>query len=334
MNTTVATQETGPSVIQDMATRFGMDKRAFESTIRATCMPGNVQVSNEQFAAFLLVAKQYDLNPLTKEIYAFPAKSGGIQPIVGIDGWCNIINSHPQLDGITFEDKMLEGKLTAITCRINRKDREHPIECTEYLSECARDTQPWKQWPIRMLRHKALIQCARYAFGFSGIVEQDEAERQEMIDVTPQDGNQNFMRNLRHELQDHINAPTKEMAKEAAAQVASGASLTKTPFKTHTARGEYRKNVMAALEKATSPEEIASILGSYSEIDTMSTSENEHDRFAARDILAHYSLLRTRLLIATRETPEEDTGTFDEEEVPAFLRDKKAMDAEFNSKVG
>ena len=28
-----------------------------------------------------------------------------------------------------------------------------------------------------MLRHKALIQCARYAFGLSGIVDPDEAER-------------------------------------------------------------------------------------------------------------------------------------------------------------
>jgi hypothetical protein len=30
---------------------------------------------------------------------------------------------------------------------------------------------------MRMLRHKALIQAARLAFGFSGIYDQDEAER-------------------------------------------------------------------------------------------------------------------------------------------------------------
>jgi hypothetical protein len=29
--------------------------------------------------------------------------------------------------------------------------------------------------PKRMLRHKALIQCARVAFGFSGIFDEDEA---------------------------------------------------------------------------------------------------------------------------------------------------------------
>jgi hypothetical protein len=45
-----------------------------------------------------------------------------------------------------------------------------------------------------MLRHKALIQCARYAFGFGGIVDPDEAER--MVDVTPRD-NSDLERSLK-----------------------------------------------------------------------------------------------------------------------------------------
>ena len=37
-----------------------------------------------------------------------------------------------------------------------------------------------------MLRHKALIQAARYAFGLGGIYDPDEGERiKEMIDITP-----------------------------------------------------------------------------------------------------------------------------------------------------
>ena len=44
--------------------------------------------------------------------------------------------------------------------------------------ECKkRDVAPWKSHPRRMLRHKAMIQCARLAFGFAGIYDQDEAER-------------------------------------------------------------------------------------------------------------------------------------------------------------
>lgn len=171
------------SVLVAMADRYGMEPGAFEQTVRATVCPANV--SREQFAAFLLVAKEHRLNPLTKEIYAFPAKGGGIQPIVGIDGWARIINEHPAFDGMAFIDERDSGELVAITCRMYRKDRTHPIEATEYMAECKRGTDVWKTWPRRMLRHKAMIQAARYAFGFSGIVDQDEYERQVEPVATP-----------------------------------------------------------------------------------------------------------------------------------------------------
>jgi hypothetical protein len=45
------------------------------------------------------------------------------------------------------------------------------------MAECKRNAGPWLSHPYRMLRHKSMIQCARLAFGFVGIYEQDEAER-------------------------------------------------------------------------------------------------------------------------------------------------------------
>ena len=165
-----------PSLIGAMARAYNMEPKAFADAVRATCMPANA--SNEEFAAFLMVAKEYDLNPITREIYAFPKKGGGIQPIVGIDGWMNLINSHPQCDGIEFVDEFDDKKnLVSITCRIFRKDRNRPTMVTEYMAECKRPTEPWQKWPARMLRHKAAIQCARYAFGFAGIIDPEEAER-------------------------------------------------------------------------------------------------------------------------------------------------------------
>jgi len=180
MTTEVATQQPR-SIVQDMADQYGMDRRAFEATLKATVIPANV--SNEQFAAFLLVAKEYNLNPLTKEIWAFPARNGGISPIVSIDGWANIINSNPAMDGLEYEDIFTDGLLSAIKCVIYRKDRSRPIAITEYMNECKGNTDTWKRWPARMLRHKATIQCARMAFGFSGIYDEDEINR--MVDITP-----------------------------------------------------------------------------------------------------------------------------------------------------
>ena len=166
------------SLVVAMAQRYGLQPDKFLQTIKSTVFPSDRQASDEQLAAFLTVAKQYDLNPFIKEIYALPAKGGGIVPIVSIDGWCSLINRQPQLDGIEFVDDVGEnGKLVSVTCKIFRKDRSHATCVTEYMSECMRGTDTWAKYPFRMLRHKALIQCARYAFALSGIYDPDEAER-------------------------------------------------------------------------------------------------------------------------------------------------------------
>lgn len=180
-------QQPQRSLVAVMAAKYEIEQENFLSTIKATVIGPNA--SREELIAFLLVANKYDLNPLTKEIYAFPKKGGGIQPIVSVDGWANIINSHPDFDGMEFHDLLGEShELLAITCKMYRKDRSHPIECTEYMAECKRGTDVWRQWPRRMLRHKAMIQAARYAFGLAGIMEPDEAERAESVgwSQTPQ----------------------------------------------------------------------------------------------------------------------------------------------------
>lgn len=168
-----------------LAERFEMgSSENLPQTLMATAFRGQ-QVTPDQMTALLVVANQHGLNPWTNEIYAFP-NNGGIIPIVGVDGWSRIMNDHPQYDGIEFK---FDEQEHSCTCTIYRKDRKHPIVVTEYLNECQRNTQPWKSHPKRMLRHKAMIQCARLAFGFTGIYDQDEAERiaenREPIDVTP-----------------------------------------------------------------------------------------------------------------------------------------------------
>ena len=90
-----------PGVIADMAKRFGMNSEAFERTVRATCLPPDRktgrEATREEFAAFLLVAKTYDLNPLTREIYGMPKKGGGIQAVVSVDGWAEAGQFQPCL---------------------------------------------------------------------------------------------------------------------------------------------------------------------------------------------------------------------------------------------
>ena len=174
-----------------LAQRLNINEQEAQQIVINTLMKAKKgqNATNEEFVTFLAIASEYKLNPLTKEIYAF-SNRGAIQPIVSIDGWLKIINSHPQCDGMEFIDSLDDkGNLISVTCKIYRKDRTRHTEVTEYLSECQQEnSDPWKRWPARMLRHKATIQCARYAFGLSGIVDPDEAERIESVtekDITP-----------------------------------------------------------------------------------------------------------------------------------------------------
>lgn len=154
--------------------QLDVDPAELTSVLKATAFKG--QVSDAQMSALLIVAQQYGLNPWTKELFAFPDPQNGIVPVVSVDGWARIVNERPEFDGIEFEFSGAGADL-ACTCRIYRKDRNRPTVITEYLAECVRGTKPWQSHPRRMLRHKALIQCGRLAFGFAGIHDADEAER-------------------------------------------------------------------------------------------------------------------------------------------------------------
>jgi len=165
------------SALAEMAGRYGMSERALSDAIMASIMPDPQKNPWDQndFRAFVVIANEYELNPFTKEIYAYAKRGGGIQNIVGIDGWCKILNRQDAFDGIEFEYEEDEtGKLISVTSVIYRKDRARPVRTPEYFDECFRPTEPWKTMPRRMLRHKALMQGARYAFGISGVMDEEE----------------------------------------------------------------------------------------------------------------------------------------------------------------
>lgn len=221
MSTTAITTTTAQpvqaktSVIAALAGRLDCDQTKLvpllKKTAFATCK------TDEEFMAMCMVANTYNLNPILKEVYAFPSKGGAVVPIVGVDGWIKIMNSHPQFDGIEFEETN-----DACTARIYRKDRSHPITATEWLAECVGNTEPWKRWPRRMLRHKAMIQCARLAFGFAGIYDEDEgrriAEAQEAEEVANAEPPKTSQKGLRGALGIKDNptpAPTAETPSEA-----------------------------------------------------------------------------------------------------------------------
>ncbi len=184
------------SLLASMAARFGMEPNVLFDTLKGTIMKADKDgrvPSNEEMVAFLIVANKYQLNPFTKEIYAFPDKRAGVVPIVSTDGWTKLMVSHETYKTHSFKyaDKSVDlaGAKSCpewCECDIEKKDGSHVV-IREYLDEVYRPAfegksgykidGPWQSHTKRMLRHKVKIQAAREAFGFSGIYDEDEAER-------------------------------------------------------------------------------------------------------------------------------------------------------------
>lgn len=192
-------QNSSTSLVGRFSEKYGVDSTKLLDTLKATAFKqsGDRQITNEQMCALMIVSEKYDLNPFLKEIHAYPEKQGGIVPVIGVDGWDHIMNSHPAFDGVEFRqcDNSCKVDDDAKDCPewieavIYRKDRSKPIIVREYIDECYKPAfekqgnggykikGPWQTHTKRQLRHKALIQCARIAFGFSGVYDEDEGRR-------------------------------------------------------------------------------------------------------------------------------------------------------------
>jgi len=178
--------KTALSLFGRLGERYGVPPGNLLATMKDTVFnPGKdkngapkAPFSDTELVAALILAEQYDLNPFAREIYVARGEGGRLLVIVPVDGWSKIVNRRNDYDGVDFEHIEGEGgKLKAVTGRMYVKGRRRPVEVTEWMSECYRDTGPWNSHPRRMLRHKAYIQTARIAFGLAGIVDDDEAER-------------------------------------------------------------------------------------------------------------------------------------------------------------
>lgn len=167
------------TALPELASRLSVDTKTLQNTLKATAFKDCK--TNEQFISAVVIANTYKLNPLLKELYAFPGKGGSVIPIVSLDGWVSLVNRQKDFDGVSLtenEDPESAAGLKSVTAKFFLKNKSQPIEVTEYMAECYNDSkEPWRKWPRRMLRHKAYIQGARIAFGFSGIYDQDEADR-------------------------------------------------------------------------------------------------------------------------------------------------------------
>lgn len=186
-----AAQETKPKVARSLETLIdralelsGMTYPTFVRSVTQNAFGSLTAWSEADLERLLLACESLGLSPVGRDMYAVSQDGQKSLAVIalGIDGWARIINAHPAFDGLEFNEShgLVDGVPEWISCSIYRRDRRVALTVKEYLSECRRDTSAWQTHPRRMLRHKALVHCARLAFDLPtslGVYEPDEAER-------------------------------------------------------------------------------------------------------------------------------------------------------------
>ena len=129
-----------------------------------------IVVPAKTILTLLRVARQYELDPLQEEVL-LTQYDDHWQVSISVDGWIKLINKHPAFVGISFTEspETDQGLPLWMECTIHRSDRAIPTTVREYLTEVLYDSDIWKKMPRRMLRHRALQQCARLAIGISEV---------------------------------------------------------------------------------------------------------------------------------------------------------------------
>lgn len=162
-------------VLGELAVTYQMDEKDFLTAVKAQCFKDGV-ASDAQLMMLLSFARQYSLNPLAKECYAF-VSGGKVNIGVQTDGWSTIANRDPSYDGQEIEYEFGDGaEPIAITSKTYVKGRAHPTVYRAAMAEWKRATDVWKQMPSHQLFLKARNQGIRFALGVSAY-DPDDLER-------------------------------------------------------------------------------------------------------------------------------------------------------------
>ena len=172
------------SIVDRSVLRSGLSYDSFVRLLILSALSRLTIWTQADLDRLLMLSERLGLDPLNNEIFATEVmpesgKKVRIVFVVGVDGWSKIINSHPQFDGMKFVESAPGDEELPLyfECTRFRTDWMVATSVREYMYEAHTGQGAWLTHPRRMLRHKAMVQCARICFGLSGVYDSDEAQR-------------------------------------------------------------------------------------------------------------------------------------------------------------
>jgi len=123
-----------------------------------------IGIPSKTILSLLRTAFTKNLDPLKEEIGFIQYEDDGWQVHISIEGWIKLLNQHTAFHGLTFteSENLIEGVPEWLECSLYTKDRMLPITIREYFLEVKGEQEIWRKMPRRMLRFRALQQCARF----------------------------------------------------------------------------------------------------------------------------------------------------------------------------
>ena len=146
--------------------------------------------SEQEFGLLMQLAKTYQLDPFTRQIWLVKYPGSPAQIFAGRDGYLAIAHKSGQFDGIESGSRINEEGDVVGYCTVWRKDMSRPFHVEVLLDEYNTKKSLWASKPRTMIQKVAEAQCLRKAFSVSGLYSPEEfdepvQQQRQMKDVTP-----------------------------------------------------------------------------------------------------------------------------------------------------
>lgn len=163
------------------------NKETYLELIQKTIAPN---ASHSELSTFLYLGKEYNLDPLKKEIY-FIKYGGKASILISRDGYLKIANENPQFNGLESEavyvgDKVTKrkdgsllieygeahmifdkSKLIGAFCNVFRKDRDQAVSVFVNIKEYYKKSNIWDQYTSTMIIKVAESSALKKAFSIN-----------------------------------------------------------------------------------------------------------------------------------------------------------------------
>ena len=156
--------------IQAAAQRSGLSYAAFVQQLLQSAFSGLIAWQHSDVERLFWLAERLGLDPLERDLIAIP-QADPFPPSLGfmitVDGWVKLLHRHPRFRGLAFEEapSAAAGPPAWVSCTLHWEGLSCPWVVREWAAEHRSLHESWLYYPHRMLRHKALAQCARLALG-------------------------------------------------------------------------------------------------------------------------------------------------------------------------